>query len=189
MNSRRNFFKKTALLAGATALPLTKALAQDDVVQTTATTTGKLPYKNTYVKNVFVAENEFRNATLNIIESPGFEKARAILPDPFWKGNDNAINMYWKTWEIAFRNIKNPTKESGFISSYIDTAYNGNIFMWDSNFITLFARYGSRAYPSRKRWIIFMPNNTPMVLSAGRFGEIPARIVSIGTTPPALGPT
>jgi hypothetical protein len=150
MNSRRNFFKKTALLAGATALPIPKILAADDVVQTSATTTGKLPYKNTYIKNVFVAENEYRNMLPEIIASPGFEQSRSILPEPFWKGNDTAVDMYWKTWEIAFRNIKNPAKENGFINSYIDTAYNGNIFMWDSAFITMFARYGQRAYPFQR---------------------------------------
>lgn len=149
MSSRRDFFMKSALLAGATAMPGVKVLA-DDTVPTTATTTGKLPYKNTYIKNVFVTENEFRNAPVSIISNPGFEKAKEIIPAPFWKGNANAIDMYWRTWEIAFRNIKNPVKDSGFISSYIDTAYNGNIFMWDSNFITLFARYGTRAYPFQK---------------------------------------
>ncbi len=146
MGSRRDFFTKTALLAGATTISGFKAFAEDQV-QSVATTTGKLPYKNTYIKNVFVTENDFRNAPLNLIPNPGFEKAKEIIPVPFWKGNDRAIEMYWKTWEIAFRNIKDPAKDSGFISSYIDTAYNGNIFMWDSNFITLFARYGVRAYP------------------------------------------
>ena len=83
MNSRRDFFRKTALIAGASAIPMPRLLAAgDDVVQTSATTTGKLPYKNTYIKNVFVAENEFRSKQLNIIESPGYEKARKILPNP-----------------------------------------------------------------------------------------------------------
>lgn len=150
MDSRRDFFKKSALIAGATALPVSRLRATDEVVQTTATTYGKLPYKNTYVKNVFVSENQFKNAIPEIITSPGFEKARDILPSPIWTGNQNAIDMYWKVWELAFRNIKNPSKESGFINSYIDTAYNGNIFMWDSNFITLFARYGSRSYPFQR---------------------------------------
>ncbi len=150
MNSRRNFFRNAALLAGATTLPLPKVMAENEVVQTSATTTGKLPYKNTYVKNVFVAENEFRNAVAQIIPAPAFEQVREQLPLPFWKGNQTAIDMYWKVWELAFRNIKNPAPESGFITSYIDTAYNGNIFMWDSNFITLFARYGSRVYPFQK---------------------------------------
>lgn len=104
-------------------------------------------YKNTYIKNAFVSENEFRTARPRITPSPGFDKARKILPAPFWKGNTAAIDMYWKCWEIAFRNIKDPAEGTGFISSYLDTAYNGNIFMWDSAFITLFARYGSRAWP------------------------------------------
>ena len=87
MTSRRDFFLKGALIAGATAFPGVKVLA-DDPVQTIATTTGKLPYKNTYVKNVFVTENEFRNAKPNIIPSPGFQKAKEILPVPYWKGNE-----------------------------------------------------------------------------------------------------
>jgi len=148
MSSRRNFLKNTALLAGATTMPIVNVFAEEPLVEKTAIMPpAKLPYKNTYIKNIFVTENEFRNAKPKLTQSPGFEKAKEILPVPFWKGNDDAINMYWKAWEIAFKNIKNPSDESGFITSYIDTAYNGNIFMWDSNFITLFARYGSRAYP------------------------------------------
>jgi len=37
--------------------------------------------------------------------------------------------MYWKAWEIAIGNIRSPQPGSGFVSSYLDTAYNGNIFM------------------------------------------------------------
>ena len=49
-------------------------------------------------------------------------------------------------WEIAFRNLRNPTAENGFVSPYIDTAFNGHLFMWDSAFILMFARYGQRAF-------------------------------------------
>jgi hypothetical protein len=49
-------------------------------------------------------------------------------------------------WEIAFRNLHNPTPENGFVSPYIDTAFNGNLFMWDSAFILMFCRYGRRAF-------------------------------------------
>ncbi len=152
MKSRRDFLKNSALIAMASALPVgTKILAQDtEVLQTSATRSGNTNYKNTYIRNVFVSENEFRNAAAIITNSPGFEKAKEILPVPFWTNNQRAIDMYWKTWEIAFRNIKNPAENTGFISSYLDTAYNGNIFMWDSTFITMFARYGSRAYPFQK---------------------------------------
>ena len=58
--------------------------------------------------------------------------------------------MYWKAWEIGIKNIKAPEAGSGFVSSYIDTAYNGNIFMWDSAFITMFARYGTRFFPFQR---------------------------------------
>lgn len=151
MNTRREFFKRTALAAGAATLPVSfvKA-ATDDPVVSSATTTGKLPYKNTYIKNIFVTENEFRNAKPTLIPAPDFNTAKAKLPSPHWKGHDLAIDMYWKAWEIGIKHIKNPEEGSGFISSYIDTAYNGNIFMWDSNFITLFARYGSRVFPFQK---------------------------------------
>jgi hypothetical protein len=149
MNSRRDFFRKTALIAGATALPCAKVLADDPVVSS-ATTSGKLPYKNTYIKNIFVTENEFRSAKPTLVPAPDFITAKAKLPSPYWQGHDWAIDMYWKAWEIGIKHIKNPEEGSGFISSYIDTAYNGNIFMWDSNFITLFARYGSRVFPFQK---------------------------------------
>jgi hypothetical protein len=125
-------------------------ISAEGPVEPLAAAPGKPPYKSTYVKNMFVTENEFRNAKPSIIESPGFEKARALLPVPFWKGNETAIEMYWKAWETAFKNIKIPGENSGFVSSYLDTAYNGNIFMWDSCFITMFARYGTRAYPFQR---------------------------------------
>ncbi len=46
----------------------------------------------------------------------------------------------------AFRNIKPAGTENGFVSNFIDTAFNNCLFMWDSAFILLFARYGSRAF-------------------------------------------
>ena len=58
--------------------------------------------------------------------------------------------MYWFAWKIGFQNIRKASDESGFISTYIDTAYNGNLFMWDSAFITMFARYGNRVFPFQK---------------------------------------
>ncbi|WP_276501825.1 MGH1-like glycoside hydrolase domain-containing protein [Terrimonas pollutisoli] len=149
MDSRRKFLRDSVMIAASTAVPVSALKANEkkkDNVGMNADA-GGCEFKNTYVKNVFVTENEFRNAKPTIIDAPAFQQAKELLPAPVWKGNDLAIEMYWKAWEIAFRNIKNPAPESGFICSYIDTAYNGNIFMWDSAFITMFARYGSKAYP------------------------------------------
>lgn len=77
---------------------------------------------------------------------PAFSDVKARLPTPFWEGHQEAIDCYWSTWEIAFRNIKPAGTETGFVSNFIDTAFNNCLFMWDSAFILLFARYGSRAF-------------------------------------------
>lgn len=107
----------------------------------------KLPYKDTYVKEALVAENPYRTTRPQYITLPKFEDARTILPVPIWEGHEEELKMYWRAWEIAVGNIRNPQPGSGFIAPYIDTAYNGNIFMWDSSFILMFARYGARFFP------------------------------------------
>lgn len=109
-----------------------------------------LPYKNTYLKEPLVAENEFRTARPETIAPRSFAEAKTILPAPLWAGHDEELAMYWRAWEIAIGNIKAPEPGSGFVSSYLDTAYNGNIFMWDSSFILMFARYGARFFPFQR---------------------------------------
>ena len=107
----------------------------------------KIPYKDTYVKQALVAENEFRVQQPKYVTLPTFAEAKEVLPKPIWAGHDEEINMYWRAWEIGVGNLRNPQPGSGFIMPYIDTAYNGNIFMWDSSFILMFARYGARFFP------------------------------------------
>ena len=109
-----------------------------------------LPYKNTYLKEPLVAENEFRTAKPETIQPKSFAEAKNILPNPIWAGHEKELEMYWRAWEIAVGNIKAPQPGSGFVSSYLDTAYNGNIFMWDSSFILMFARYGTRFFPFQR---------------------------------------
>ncbi len=125
------------------------------VPQLTAQSSGdnekyRLPYKNTYVKEPLVSENEYRIAKPEVIVPKSFEEARQILPNPIWAGHAKEIEMYWRSWEIALSNIRAPQEGSGFVSSYLDTAYNGNIFMWDSSFILMFARYGARYFPFQR---------------------------------------
>ncbi|MCD7943118.1 MAG: glycoside hydrolase [Bacteroides intestinalis] len=109
-----------------------------------------LPYKNTYVKEPLVTENEYRVAKPQTIVPKSFKEARQILPNPIWDGHEKELEMYWRAWEIAVGNIRAPQAGSGFVSSYLDTAYNGNIFMWDSSFILMFARYGTRFFPFQR---------------------------------------
>jgi glycogen debranching enzyme len=81
-----------------------------------------------------------------VAELPSFEESKGVLPDPHWDGHDSAIQCYWKTWQFAFSNLRKLAPESGFVANYIDTAFNDCIFMWDSCFILMFGRYGTRAF-------------------------------------------
>ena len=110
----------------------------------------QLPYKNTYVKEVFVAENDFRTMKPETIRPRPFAEARKILPAPIWEGHDREIEMYWHAWRIAVGNIRQPREGSGFVSPYLDIAYNGNIFMWDASFMMMFARFGTRFFPFQR---------------------------------------
>lgn len=96
--------------------------------------------------NPLVKESRFLAMPRQESELPAFEDARAKLPAPFWKGHNSHIDCYWKAWELAFKNLRAPTPENGFVSDYIDTAFNGCLFMWDSAFILMFGKYGRRAF-------------------------------------------
>lgn len=142
--------KRTSLIALTVALATFPVGLQ--VAAQTMTSCGnnekyRLPYKNTYVKEPLTAENEFRTMTPVITPIPSWEEARKLLPAPIWNGHAKEIEMYWKAWEFAIHNLRQPEEGSGFVSTYIDTAYNGNLFMWDDSFILMFARYGDRVFP------------------------------------------
>ena len=107
----------------------------------------RLPYKNTYVKEPLASENEFGMSEAQIVQPKSFAEVKNILPNSIWEGHEKEIEMYWRAWEIAVSNIRRPQDGSGFVSRYLDTAYNGNIFMWDSSFLLMFARYGTYFFP------------------------------------------
>jgi hypothetical protein len=101
---------------------------------------------DTHVMNRWVLENQFVSEIPDIKRIPSFSQARELLPDPFWDGHASTLTCYWRAWELAFGNLKQPTQENGFIANYCDTAFNGNLFLWDSSFITCFGVYGRRAF-------------------------------------------
>jgi hypothetical protein len=79
---------------------------------------------------------------------PVFAESRDKLPSPILDGRPELVAMYWKCWELAFRNMKRPPPGSPFVSNWIDPAFNRNIFEWDSVFILMFARYGNAVFPA-----------------------------------------
>lgn len=107
-------------------------------------------YLDMYISNRFAKENVFLNSAAENKVLPTFEDANEILPEPFWEGHDQAISCYWKAWQLAFKNLRKPTSDNEFVTNYIDTAFNDCLFMWDSSFILIFARYGKRAFEFQK---------------------------------------
>ena len=103
-------------------------------------------FYDTYKVNRFVEQNVYLTMPQEDAEVPTFESSKHLLPEPVWENHKSAIDCYWKTWQLAFKNLRKLDPESGFVANYIDTAFNDCIFMWDTCFILMFARYGSRAF-------------------------------------------
>ncbi len=79
---------------------------------------------------------------------PTFDQARDELPSPILDSRPELVAMYWKCWQLAFRHLKTPPPGSPYVSNYLDAAFNGNIFQWDTIFMMMFARYGNSAFPA-----------------------------------------
>ncbi len=101
---------------------------------------------DTHVVNAWAQASVFRSGLPHSAELPSFGPARAVLPDPFWEGHAATIACYWRAWELAFSNLKQAGAQNGFSANYCDTAFNGNLFLWDSSFVTCFGVYGRRAF-------------------------------------------
>lgn len=78
---------------------------------------------------------------------PAFAETKDKLPSPIYDEDPDYVRCYWKAWELAFRNFHEPTKESGFVSQFIDAAFNQNIFLWDTCFMTMFCNYAHPYVP------------------------------------------
>lgn len=100
----------------------------------------------TYIENDYVKLNKYKNALVKTVEIPEYKNIKHLLPEPVWEGHEDVIKCYYRAWEIAFSNISNPNKKSGFVSPFIDTAFNGNLFMWDSSFILMFGKYANHIF-------------------------------------------
>ncbi len=109
-----------------------------------------MAYIDTYVRNPLVEENVFRSLPREEAPLPDFAGARRLLPEPFWEGHDSAIACYWKAWELAFANLRQPTPQNGFVANYINPAFNDYLFMWDSVFMLHFGRYGQHVFDSQR---------------------------------------
>ncbi len=90
----------------------------------------------------FFARTRYEPAPL-----PKFATTREKLPAPIYDENPDWVAMYWKSWELAFRNFHEPARGSGYVSQFIDAAFNENIFQWDTCFMTMFCNYAHPLVP------------------------------------------
>ncbi|MBN1540717.1 alpha,alpha-trehalase [candidate division KSB1 bacterium] len=78
---------------------------------------------------------------------PQWERTKSLLPSPIYDADPIWVETYWKAWELAFRNFHSPHPQSGFVSRFIDAAFNQNIFLWDTCFMTFFCALGHPLVP------------------------------------------
>jgi len=78
---------------------------------------------------------------------PNFNETKNLLPFPIYDENPLWVETYWKTWEIAFKNFYEPANGSGYVSQFIDPAFNNNIFLWDTAFMTMFLNIAQPLVP------------------------------------------
>jgi len=93
-----------------------------------------------------VAENSFLTKTPDTKPLPVYEDIKSKLPNPIWEGHEDHLSAYWWAWSMAFANLKKPVPGTGFVSSFIDTAFNGCEFMWDSCFMLMFGKYADKIF-------------------------------------------
>lgn len=100
----------------------------------------------TYDDKELMLENSYIGAEVDTTPLPNFSKIKNNLPQPVWGGHKDYLDCYWKAWKIAFSNIRKPKEGTGFVSNYIDAAFNGCIFMWDSAFMLMFGKYAKKIF-------------------------------------------
>ncbi len=100
----------------------------------------------TYIPEPYVEKNVYLKREIEDKELPKYDEIKDRLPKPVWDGHESAIECYNKAWKIAFGNLRKPTPGSGLISNFIDTAFNGFTFMWDSSFMMMFGKYAGDVF-------------------------------------------
>lgn len=83
------------------------------------------------------------------IEAQGVVKdglKKELLPQPVFSENPQFVDLYWKTWELAWERVK--YQEGVFQSPYMDeNLWEDTIWIWDTEFMVLFCRYAPSLFP------------------------------------------
>lgn len=101
-----------------------------------------LAYGQTDRQGIYFAKKSYQPAPL-----PRYETVRDLLPSPVFDENPLLVETYWKAWELAFRHFHEPAPGSCYVSQFIDAAFNKNIFLWDTAFMSMFCNIAHGLVP------------------------------------------
>ena len=93
-----------------------------------------------------VAQNQYRQQAYVPQSWPSFAAAKAALPIPVLPEHESWLKLYWRAWELAWQNLRQPQPGSGFVANFLDATTDDYLFMWDSAFMSQFGLYGRRAF-------------------------------------------
>jgi len=82
---------------------------------------------------------------------PKFADTKDKLTSPIYDDNPLYVQMYWRTWELAFKNFYEPRPGTGFVSQYINAGLDSvwaTLFEWDRCFMSMFCKYGHPLVPA-----------------------------------------
>lgn len=92
-----------------------------------------LEFVKTQARGMYFSKKKYEEKPLYT-----YEQVKDKLPIPVVEGRKNWKESYDYSVEILFHNIHKPTEESGYVSNFVDAAFNADIFLWDTVFMTLF---------------------------------------------------
>jgi hypothetical protein len=83
---------------------------------------------------------------------PQFERIKAKLPEPVWEGHPEALDAYWYCWKTlcGVWSYAPQAPDHQAVANLIGLPSWGpwgSTMVWDTAFITYFAKYGHAAYP------------------------------------------
>lgn len=83
---------------------------------------------------------------MNAQESIKGELKKELLPQPVFSENPQLVDLYWRTWELAWGRVK--YQDGVFQSPYMDeNLWEDTIWIWDTEFMVLFCRYAPSVFP------------------------------------------
>ncbi len=84
-------------------------------------------------RGVYFEKKEYTSAPLI-----SYDEAKPKLPTPIFEARPDWVSCFDYAIKVLFTNTHAPAEGSGFVSNFVDAAFNKDIFLWDTVFMTLF---------------------------------------------------